>query len=198
MKFGHYAAALGQSDVAWTCEQKIADILKSGDICYVKILSLGANGAAHVSLEQDSGAQGSLLAIDNVTGGIKAMVGGRDFNESKFDRVTQSLRQVGSSFKPYVYTTIIDGGASFGDTILDEPVSFETSSGPYSPHNYDEKFEGIITLRRALAQSRNIPALKLANKVGIKAVIDYAGRFGITSKIPPVFAGRAGCARNFS
>jgi penicillin-binding protein 1A len=138
-----------------------------------------------VSLEQDSGAQGALLAIDNATGGIKAMVGGRDFNDSKFDRATQAMRQVGSSFKPYVYTTVIDGGASPDDTILDEPISFETASGPYSPHNYDEKFEGIITLRRALAQSRNIPALKLANKVGIKTVIDYAERFGITSKIPP-------------
>ena len=62
---------------------------------------------------------------------------------------------------------------------------FETGSGPYSPHNYDEKFEGIITLRRALAQSRNIPALKLASKVGIKTVIDYAERFGITAKLPP-------------
>ncbi len=109
-------------------------------------MSLGANGAARVSLEQDSGAQGALLAIDNATGGIKAMVGGRDFNESKFDRATQALRQVGSSFKPYVYTTVIDGGASPDDTILDEPISFETSSGTYSPHNYDEKFEGIITL----------------------------------------------------
>ncbi len=184
LKFGRYTAALGQSDATWT-QHKLPDILKTGDICYVRILALGTNGAARVSLEQDSGAQGSLLAIDNATGGIKAMVGGRDFNESKFDRVTQAMRQVGSSFKPYVYTTIIDGGASPDDTILDEPISFETSSGPYSPHNYDEKFEGIITLRRALAQSRNIPALKLANKVGIKSVIDYAGRFGITAKLPP-------------
>jgi penicillin-binding protein 1A len=184
LKFGRYTAALGQPDVAWT-GQKLANILKVGDICYVKILTLSTNGAARVSLEQDSGAQGALLALDNTTGGIKAMVGGRDFNESKFDRATQALRQVGSSFKPYVYTAVIDGGASPDDTILDEPVSFETSSGPYSPHNYDEKFEGIITLRRALAQSRNIPALKLANKVGIKTVIDYAGRFGITTKFPP-------------
>jgi penicillin-binding protein 1A len=184
LKFGRYTAALGQADVAWT-QQKLANILKAGDICYVKILSLSANGAARISLEQDSGAQGALLALDNLTGGIKAMVGGRDFNESKFDRATQALRQVGSSFKPYVYTAVIDQGASPDDTILDEPVSFETSSGPYSPHNYDEKFEGIITLRRALAQSRNIPALKLANKIGIKTVIDYAGRFGITAKLPP-------------
>ncbi len=184
LKFGRYTAALGQADVAWT-QQKLANILKAGDICYVRILSLGANGAAKVSLEQDSGAQGALLAIDNATGGIKAMVGGRDFNDSKFDRATQALRQVGSSFKPYVYTTVIDGGASPDDTILDEPISFDTPSGPYSPHNYDEKFEGIISLRRALAQSRNIPALKLANKVGIKSVIEYADRFGITSKLPP-------------
>jgi penicillin-binding protein 1A len=184
LKFSRYTAALGQPDVAWT-GQKLANMLKPGDICYVKILSLGANGAAKVSLEQDSGAEGALLAIDNATGGIKAMVGGRDFNDSKFDRATQALRQVGSSFKPYVYTTVIDEGASPDDTILDEPVSFETPTGAYTPHNYDEKFEGIITLRRALAQSRNIPALKLANKVGIKNVIDYAQRFGITSKLPP-------------
>jgi penicillin-binding protein 1A len=184
LKFGRYTAALGQPDAAWT-QQKLADILKMGDIIYVKILALGANGAARVSLEQDSGAQGSLLAIDNATGAIKAMVGGRDFNVSKFDRATQALRQVGSSFKPYVYTTVIDEGASPDDTILDEPVTIETASGPYTPHNYDEKFEGVITLRRALAQSRNIPALKLASKAGIKNVIAYAERFGITAKLPP-------------
>jgi penicillin-binding protein 1A len=184
IKFGRYSAALVQADVAWT-QGKIQDLLQVGDICYVKILSLKANGAARVSLEQDSGAQASLVAIDNATGGIKAMVGGRDFSESKFDRATQALRQVGSSFKPYVYTTVIDKGGSPDDTVLDEPVTFETASGPYSPHNYDEKYEGIITLRRALAQSRNIPALKLAAKVGIRNVIDYAERFGITAKLPP-------------
>jgi penicillin-binding protein 1A len=184
LKFGRYGAALGQADVAWT-QGKMQDLLRTGDICYVRILSLNANGAARVSLEQDSGAQGALVAIDNATGGIKAMVGGRDFSESKFDRATQALRQVGSSFKPYVYTAVIDQGGSPNDTILDEPVTFETASGPYSPHNYDEKFEGIITLRRALAQSRNIPALKLASKIGIKTVIEYAERFGITAKLPP-------------
>lgn len=184
VKFGRYSAAMGQSDVAWT-QGKIQDVLKKGDVCYVKIQSLSPNGAARVGLEQDSGAQGALVAIDNTTGGIAAMVGGRDFSESKFDRATQALRQVGSSFKPYVYTTVIDKGGSPDDTILDEPVTFETASGPYSPHNYDEKFEGVITLRRALAQSRNIPALKLASKVGIKTVIEYAERFGITARLPP-------------
>jgi penicillin-binding protein 1A len=193
VKFGRYSAALSQADVAWT-QGKVQNLLHAGDICYVKILSLSANGAARVSLEQDSGAQGALVAIDNATGDVQGLVGGRDFNESKFDRATQALRQVGSSFKPYVYTAVIDGGASPDDTILDEPVTFDTGSGPYTPHNYDEKFEGLITLRRALAQSRNIPALKLASKVGMKTVIDYAERFGITAHLPPYLPVALGAA----
>src|SRR5262249_30949643 len=158
--------------------RKIQDILKPGDLVYVKIVSLGTDGKARVSLEQDSGAQGALVAIDNASGEIKAMVGGRDFNSSKFNRATQALRQVGSSFKPYVYTAVIDQGAKPDDTILDAPVTFQTTSGPYTPHNFDEKFEGMITLRRALAQSRNIPALKLADGIGMKTIIDYTHRFG--------------------
>ncbi|HTR68127.1 MAG TPA: PBP1A family penicillin-binding protein [Terriglobales bacterium] len=193
VKFGRYSATLTQPDAAWA-QRKLHDILKPGDIVYLKVESLGPGVHAHVGLEQDSGAQGALIAIDNVSGGIKAMVGGRDFELSKFNRATQALRQVGSSFKPYVYTAAIDQGASPDDTILDAPVTFQTASGPYTPHNYDEKFEGTITLRRALAQSRNIPALKLADQVGIKSVIDYAHRFGITSNIPPFLPVALGAA----
>ena len=195
IRFGQHTATVAQSDLAWTkLKQKLSDILHVGDIVYVKVLSLDAGGKARVSLEQDTGAQGALVAIDNASGDIKAMVGGRDFNLSKFNRATQALRQVGSSFKPYVYTAAIDQGASPDDTIVDAPVTFQTASEPYSPHNYDNKFEGTITLRRALAQSRNIPALKLADHVGIKTVIDYARRFGVTSNIPaylPVALGSA-------
>jgi len=185
VKFGRYTVTLTPADAVWT-HRKLQDILLPGDVVYAKILALNPDGKARVSLEQDSGVQGALVAIDNATGEIKAMVGGRDFNLSKFNRSTQALRQVGSSFKPYVYTAAIDRGASPDDTIVDAPVTFPNPPGPpYEPHNYDEKFEGTITLRRALAQSRNIPALKLADSVGIKTVIDYARRFGITSNIPP-------------
>ena len=184
IRFGRYSATLAPGDAAWT-RRKLPDILQPGDIAYVKIVSLSDN-KARVTLEEDSGVQGALVAIDNATGEIKTMVGGRDFNLSKFNRSTQALRQVGSSFKPYVYTAAIDRGATPDDTVLDAPVTFPMPSGPpYEPHNYDEKFEGTITLRRALAQSRNIPALKLADSIGIKTVIDYAHRFGITSNIPP-------------
>jgi penicillin-binding protein 1A len=192
LRFGPFTAIISQADAAWT-HHKIRDILKPGDIVYVKILSLN-DGKAHVSLEQDSGTEGALVAIDNSTGEIKAMVGGRDFNLSKFNRATQALRQAGSSFKPYVYTAAIDQGAKPDDTIVDEPVTFQTMSGTYIPHNYDDKFEGTITLRRALAQSRNIPALKLADQIGIKKVIDYAHRFGITSNLPPYLPVALGAA----
>jgi penicillin-binding protein 1A len=194
LRFGQRKATLSPGDMAWTKLKKLPDILHAGDIVYIKVLSLDAGGKSRVSLEQDSGAEGALVAIDNATGEIKAMVGGRDFNLSKFNRATQALRQVGSSFKPYVYTAVIDQGGSPDDTILDAPVTFQTASGPYSPHNYDAKFEGTITLRRALAQSRNIPALKLADRIGIKTVIEYAHRFGITANIPaylPVALGSA-------
>ena len=193
IKFGGYTAVLAPADVAWT-HRKLQEVLWPGDLIYVKVLALSPGGKARVSLEQDSGAQGALIAIDNVSGEIKAMVGGRDFNQSKFNRVTQALRQTGSSFKPFVYTAAIDQGASPDDPILDAPVTFQSASGPYSPHNYDDRYEGMITLRRALAQSRNIPALKLADGLGMKVIIDYAHRFGITSNIPaylPVALGAA-------
>jgi penicillin-binding protein 1A len=162
---------------------------------YVKILEL--NGTqSRVSLEHESGVQGALLALDNSTGDVKAMVGGRSFDQSKFNRATQALRQVGSSFKPYIYTAAIDQGMTPEDTVLDAPVSFPGGpSGPYIPHNYDGKFEGLITFRRALAHSRNIPALKVTERVGgIKTVIEYARKFGITSPLLPYLPVALGAA----
>jgi penicillin-binding protein 1A len=185
VKFGEYEARLGPQEIKWTRYSSPEQFLKPGDIVYLKVLELNGT-ASRVSLEQESGVQGALLALDNSTGDIKAMVGGRDFQESKFNRATQALRQVGSSFKPYVYTAAIDQGLTPDDTVLDAPITFQTPSGPYTPHDYDNKFEGVITLRHALAESRNIPALKMAERVGgIRTVIEYARKFGITSPLLP-------------
>jgi penicillin-binding protein 1A len=194
VKFGSYHATLTPADMAWTQHKNFEEILSLGDIVYVKVTSL-AGETAKVTLEQDSGAQGALLAIDNATGDVKAMIGGRDFEISKFNRATQAYRQVGSSFKPYVYSAAIEeDGATPDDIILDAPVTYSTASGAWSPHNYDNKFEGNITLRRALAQSRNVPAVKMAAKVGIQTVIAYARKFGITSNIPAVLPVALGSA----
>ncbi len=195
LKFGRYGAELGPAEIKWTQYSSPQQFLTRGDLVYVKILEL--NGTqSRVSLERESGVQGALLALDNSTGDVKAMVGGRSFEQSKFNRATQALRQVGSSFKPYIYTAAIDQGMTPDDTVLDAPVSFPGGpNGPYTPHNYDGKFEGVITLRRALAHSRNIPALKVTERVGgIKTVIEYARKFGITSPMPaylPVALGAA-------
>ena len=123
-------------------------------------------GCCKASLEQDSGAQASLMAVDNASGEVLAMVGGRDFALSQFNRATQAERQVGSSFKPYVYTTAIEAGAKPTDIIVDGPTTFPTPNGPYTPHNYEANYKGAMTLLNAFAESRNIPALKLADEYG--------------------------------
>ena len=120
------------------------------------------------------------MAIDNTSGDVLAMVGGRDYALSQFNRATQAQRQTGSSFKPYVYTAAIEDGAKPDDIVVDAPVSF----GSYTPHNYENDFKGAMTLTSAFAESRNIPALKLAARVGITKVIETAHRFGVTTNIP--------------
>lgn len=197
VRFGRGTATLGAQEIAWTGRRSPKAILKPGDIAYVKILSVpaGSSGAYQVRLEQDSGAQVALLAVDNASGDVKAMVGGRTFGESKFNRATQALRQVGSSFKPYVYTAALEGGViTPDDTILDAPITFPSASGPYTPSNYDGKFWGTIPLRVAFANSRNIPALKVASETGIEKVIEMARRFGITTPLPPVLPLALGAA----
>jgi penicillin-binding protein 1A len=194
IKFGKHSATLGPAEIAWTGRKLPKNMLAVGDIVYVRILAFNPDGSARVSLEQDSGAQGALLAIDNATGDIKAMVGGRDYDQSKFNRATQAERQVGSSFKPFVYTAAIDQGAEPDDMILDAPTTFNSAGTPYTPRNFDRKFEGNITLRHALAESRNVPAVKLAQKVGMPTVADYARRFGITSPILPFLPVALGAA----
>src|SRR5215475_15566515 len=146
VKLGRYSAYLGPTELAWTGRKLPRKILTPGDIIYVKVLALNSDGSARVSLEQNSGVQGALLAIDNATGDIKAMVGGRDYDESKFNRATQARRQSGSSFKPFVYTAAVDQGAEPDDMILDAPTTFNSGGVPYSPHNFDYKFLGNITL----------------------------------------------------
>jgi penicillin-binding protein 1A len=184
VKIGSYRALLTASDMAWTGHKKPDEILAVGDLAQFSIQDLRET-TARVQLEQQPTPQAAMIAIENGTGEIKAMVGGYSFEDSKFNRATQAFRQVGSSFKPYVYTTAVEKGASPFDTIVDAPFSTISGGQVYAPHNYDEKFEGTITLRRALAGSRNVPAVKLAERVGINSVVDMAKRFGITTPLPP-------------
>jgi len=194
VKIGPYRAVLTAADIAWTGRRSPAQFLKPGDLTEFYIKELLSSNLARVQLAQKPQVQGALVAIDNPTGEIKALVGGYSFEESKFNRATQALRQVGSSFKPYVYATAIEKGMTPFDTVVDAPFTTISGGQIYSPHNYDEKFEGTITLRRALAGSRNVPAVKVAEKAGINNVVEMAKRFGITTPIPPYLPVALGAA----
>ena len=130
--------------------------------------------------------QGALVSVDLDTGGIVAMVGGRSFTESKFNRVTQARRQPGSVFKPFVYTAAVRNGFPISYVVQDRPLSMPMGNGEiWSPVNYDGTFRGPITLRRALTNSINVATVRLMFDVGIQAVVDYAREAGISSTLPP-------------
>jgi penicillin-binding protein 1A len=131
--------------------------------------------------------QGLAVVLEARTGRILAMVGGRDYNDSKFNRAVQALRQPGSTFKPIVYTAALRAGHPWSAIIVDDPISVEMLPGepPWEPQNYDSKFAGPMPLKEAFYHSRNIPAIKLGMEIGAPAVIGEAARFGITTPIPP-------------
>ena len=194
VKIGQISATMVPADWAWTTQAKATNLAQVGDIVYVRVASGAQTETPHVVLEQDSGAQASMMAMDNSNCEVLVMVGGRDFALSQFNRATQAQRQVGSSFKPYVYTTAMEAGMKPYDTVLDAPATFFTVGGPYTPHDYEPGYRGSMTLIDAFAESRNIPALRLADKVGIKRVISVAHSFGITSDIPPYLPVAIGAA----
>ena len=131
--------------------------------------------------------QGALMAIDPQTGYILAMVGGRDFAASQFNRATQARRQAGSAFKPIVYAAALDKGFTPATVIVDEPFSYIDVPGkePWEPQNFDREFWGPITFRKALTFSRNVVTVKIAQSIGIEYLIQYAQNLGIKSKLEP-------------
>lgn len=131
--------------------------------------------------------QMALVAVDPRTQFVKAMVGGVDYKTSQYNRAIQALRQPGSAFKPFVYYAAFAGGNFAPDsTIMDSPVSYPDGDGYYTPQNYDGGFYGAMSLRQALAQSRNIPAIRLGQDVGINRVIEVCRTLGIKSPMEPV------------
>ena len=187
VRFGRYHADLNRDGWAWTGRTSAADLFKPGDLVEVAVTKLDeAAGTASVTLDQTPLVEGALVAIDNHTGQIKAMVGGWSFARSKFNRAVQAYRQLGSTFKPIVYTTAIDRGYTPSSILIDAPVSYPAGNGQiYEPTNYDHKFEGPVTLRWALEESRNIPAIKMMDTLGPKSVLAYAKRFGFSEGFPP-------------
>jgi penicillin-binding protein 1A len=130
--------------------------------------------------------QGALLCMDVKTGAIRAMIGGRDFNKSEFNRATQSRRQPGSAFKPIIYTAAFDKGLTPATVFVDAPIAIEDVSQPdgmWRPKNFDGKFMGPITMRTALVLSRNVVTVKILQEIGVDYAVSYAMNMGITSPL---------------
>ena len=187
VKIGSYRVVIEAEDVEWTGIKRVHKALRPGDVAIFTIRKIDAvDKSIEAILDRIPQVQGALLAIENKTGAIKAMVGGFDFEYSQFNRATQALRQPGSIFKPFTYVAALENGYAPSDEVLDAPVTFLDGLGRvYEPTNVDEEFDGLITVRQALAKSRNVPTLRLANALGIERVIDVVHRFGIERDFPP-------------
>lgn len=189
VQLGDYQARVGPKEIEWTGKRSVSDILPRGTIAPFQVESLAEeNGKklARVVLEQEPKIEGALLALDPKTGAVKVMVGGYDFERSKFNRATQAMRQVGSAFKPIVYTAAVEkAGYTPATIIVDAPISFPDNNGVWAPHNYDFTFLGPIPVRKAIEQSRNIPAIKTLQAVGVQTGIEYAHKLGLMGDFPP-------------
>lgn len=130
--------------------------------------------------------QGAAVMMDAHDGDVLAWVGGRDFSQSQFDRVVQARRQPGSAFKPFVYAAALADGFVLSQPLLDEPLKVKLSNGQvWQPKNFSERYEGKISMRDALVRSKNVPTVRLADAVGLKAVTQVAHRAGIDEPIAP-------------
>jgi len=153
-------------------------------------------GIKTIEQRVNPGIQASLIAVELQTGHIKAMVGGLDFWKNQFNRATQAKRQPGSAFKPFVYLAAFENGMLSGDKIVDSPISFrgQHQGERWSPHNYDEKYYGLVTLKKALAKSLNAATVRLADRVGIENIIEGARKLGIKADLQPYLSTALGAS----
>ena len=183
-RVGKESMDLPPAAFAWTQRKTMEGVLKRGDIIYIRLDEDVKKHSRKWMLDQLPQVQGAVVIVDVKTGEVRALVGGYDFQISKFNRAIQSRRQTGSSFKPFVYGAAFEKGLTPADTIFDEPVAIPVGNQIYSPKNYYGMYAGIVTIQRALELSINVPAVKTFMMVGADHVVDFAKRCGITSDIP--------------
>jgi penicillin-binding protein 1A len=188
VKVKGYVGRLRNDDIDWTRTKNLETLIQRGDIIQARIKKIDeGKKEVVVSLEQQPLVQGAFLAVDPLTGQIKAMVGGYSFRTSKFNRATQALRQCGSAIKPILYTAAIENQLTPATVIVDEPTTFidKWSGQPWSPKNYDRLYKGAVTLRKGIEESRNVVTAKLLDSISPQVGVEYCRKFGLTSTIYP-------------
>jgi penicillin-binding protein 1A len=195
VRVGRLIGTIGRAGFAWT-RKRAEELVQPGDLIEARVGKVAPDGTFDATLEQPPAIEGAVVAIDNRTGQIMAMIGGANFERSQFNRAIQAKRQVGSLFKPFVYMAAIDRGYTAASVLADVPTSFDAGAGqpPYAPQNYDREFKGPLSLRRALELSRNVPAVALMQALGPAEVVNYPRMLGITTPIPEFLSVAIGAA----
>jgi len=163
-----------------------ADLLKTGDVVHVRVKEPAKKDQPLIlTLEQEPLVQGALICADPKTGYVKAMVGGRDFSESQFNRAVHSRRQPGSAFKPFIYAAALEKDYNPSILLMDSPVEYSDYDGGHywAPKNYDKNFMGPITFRNALAHSRNVVTVKILEDIGVGYALKFIKKMGIESPV---------------
>ncbi|MDY7094307.1 MAG: PBP1A family penicillin-binding protein [Acidobacteriota bacterium] len=193
VRIGEQVYELTREGMEWTRRSQPRQVLKKGDVAWFRLEAPEAEAAEEegaeprLMLEQEPVIEGAALVLESATGAVRAMVGGWDFQRSRFNRAVQAERQVGSAFKPFVWGAALEAGYTAADTLFDAPTYFlgADNQPDYKPRNYGREYYGIITLRRALEKSLNMTAVKLQDLIGVEQTIDFAKRCGVSVELPP-------------
>ncbi len=198
VRIGHDQGQLHIDDMKWARKpdpevvyynvrvRKVGSVLDVGDVILVRVKERDEDAQIwNLALEQVPAAEGALLCLEAETGHVKALIGGRDFKQSQFNRAIQSRRQPGSAFKPVIYAAALDKGYTPATIIIDSPIVFRDIEREFTwkPRNYEEKFYGPTLFRTALSLSRNVITVKILRDIGIEYVMGYAKKLGIESNL---------------
>ncbi len=175
--------------------KNIVSRLRLGDVVQVRLLDhTSGRYQWQVSIDHDPMAQGALVYVENRTGKVRVIMGGKNYRDSVFNRAVQAKRQPGSAFKPIIYAAAVEKGYGPNSTVEDEPISLPggRAGEPWTPSNYDHSFYGTMDLATALALSRNLPAVRLMISIGVPAVVNMAKAVGLSTEIYPNYSSALG------
>lgn len=197
LKMGEYAGVLESPDRADRLVMSTYAALRPGDVVKVRLLEQDRRSKVwSAALEPAPTVQGALISMELESGKVRVLLGGKDFQDSSFNRAVQARRQPGSAFKPIIYAAAVERGYGPNSILYDEPLSLPGGrpGQVWSPQNYDHTYSGPITLATALARSRNVPAVRMMMALGVPAVAQMARTLGITSPIYPNYSSALGAS----